>query len=116
MQRITALGAFDLHDPDTRLALQLQLRALGLPRRWSGGAEKSGPWSCAGGDGVLCGGRWCSGRVGVSGKVPLLSHRGFDAVMATTNRPETPTGTHDELAGVEHTSNHWLSPVARKVL
>jgi hypothetical protein len=33
MQRITALGAFDLHDPDTRLALQLQLRALGLPRR-----------------------------------------------------------------------------------
>ena len=36
--------------------------------------------------------------------------------MATTNRPETPAGTHDELAGVEHTSNHWLSPVARKVL
>jgi len=25
-------------------------------------------------------------------------------------------GTHDQLAGVEHTSNHWLSPTARRVM
>lgn len=31
MQRLTSLAVLDLHDPDTRLALQLQLRALGLP-------------------------------------------------------------------------------------
>jgi len=30
--------------------------------------------------------------------------------------PTSVTGTHDELVGVEHTSNHWLSPTARRVM
>lgn len=37
----------------------------------------------------------------------------------TTITPVPPAsvhGTHDDLVGVEHTGNHWLSPAARRVM
>jgi len=34
----------------------------------------------------------------------------------TTIAATTVHGAHDELVGVEHTNNHWLSPAARRVM
>jgi thiosulfate dehydrogenase [quinone] large subunit len=39
--------------------------------------------------------------------------------MAVTQRRTTPlsqTGDHDQMSGVEHTNNIWLSPAARRVM